>query len=968
VPVGMQGSSRRLVAALVGAVALTAVTLLTLAAGSASAATKPAAIYTEGLHFSTGTIVDPVGRQWVSDHNAGFCRLTPPTADGPGTIEHPQTASDTTTERTCLGGLLPNAAAGPDAAQAASFLDPSPEFRGSGDEVVFIPDRAAPSAEVYRAHWNADSEKFELDLDAHPEDAIAMNADPARPERTRPFWSSIGPDNNVYVVFQASGTVQRIINAASDQPTAQLVGTTSDGERAASIAVGYDAANALTAYVAEAGGITQLRNLSAPVPTVTAASATGFTVPGGPPAAIAYDRFNGHHTLYAGVANAAVLSDQGIDSVYSFDTSSAQAGAQLVADGFTSVSGMSVRPDSTLFVMDEPAIVIPGEPMGVGHMFEIGRPAARIISGPSNQPGRPADQSLTADPTPTFAFTGEFTTQCSLVRVGHAPAFTPCDPAASFFATDFDPDTPGDQPAVEGDRYRFSVRSENGATLGLVDSKVFAVDVTEPAKPSIVKPTAGQPTKATPFFVFSAEEGATFTCTFDTDAPVPCESHRNRDFTGQSGPHTLSITATDAAGNTSEPSETIAFTVDGTLPTVTIAGSQGPTTATAARWDYTSSEPRVQFGCRLDGGDFALCPSDGKAGFKEYRDLAEGEHTLEVHALDAAGNLGPTARRTIIVDTTPPVVTHNWPATTGADPAFAFSADSPATFTCTLTGPVNTGSQSCTTPKRYTGLPAGDYTFILRTLDHAGNETVHAHAFTVLGTGTGKQDLAGPAIAITAPAQGGQTKGTTDVTFSVTDPTGPVAFRCSVDGRPLPTCSSPQRLSGLAKGTHTFSVAATDGVGNDSQLTRTWTVSSSGSGGLDAAALGTQAAAAPGPQAALTTDVTVRTARAATLAARGLPITIDPPAGTRVVRVRLFRALTGGAGSGPRARGAATAHRPIITVHRATKGGQRFRYTLRQRAVRKALHRGGRFRIEVKSGRDRRHLGVASNKRFSVKR
>jgi hypothetical protein len=964
VPIALQGSSRRLAAALLGAVALIAAALLTLAAGSASAATKPAAFYTEGLHFATGTIVDPVGRQWISDHNAGFCRLTPPTADGPGTIEHPQTASDTTTPRTCLGGLLPDAAAGPDAAQAASFLDPSPEFPNSGDEVVFIPDRAAPSAEVYRAHWNPDSEKFELDLEAHPEDAIAMNADPARPDRSRPFWSSIGPDNNVYVVFQASGTVQRIINAASDQPTAQLVGTTSDGDGAASVAVGYDASNALTAYVAEATGITQLRNLSAAVPTVTAASPTQFAVPGGPPAAIAYDRFNGHRTLYAGVANAALLTDQGIDSVYSFDTSAAQASAQLVADGFTSVSGLSVRPDSTLFVMDEPAIIIPGEPIGVGHMYEIGRPVARIVGGPSNLAGRPADQAVTADPNPTFTFSGEFTTQCSLVPVGHAPAFRPCDPAAPFVASDFDPDTAGDQPAVEGDRYRFSVRSENGATLGLVDSRLFAVDVTPPAKPSIVKPTDGQTTRATPFFVFSGEDGATFACSFDSGAPVPCESNRNRDFTGQGGPHTLSITATDAAGNTSEPSDTIAFTVDGTLPTVTITGPEGPTTATAARWDFTSSEAGVRFGCRLDGGDFALCPSDGETGFKEYAALAEGEHTFEVHALDGAGNLGPTARRTVIVDTTPPVVTRNWPATTGPDPAFAFTADSPATFTCALAGPVSAGQEACTTPKRYAGLPAGDYTFTLRTVDHAGNETVLDHAFTVLATGTGDQDLTGPAIAITAPVEGGQTKGTTDVIFSVSDPTGPIAFQCSVDGQPLPICSSPQRLSGLAKGTHTFSVAATDGVGNSSRLTRTWTVSSSGSGGLDTQA----AAAAPATGvAALTTAVTVRTAQAATLATRGLPITIDPPAGTRVVRVRLFRALTGGAGS-PRARGAATAYRRVITVYRATTGGQRFRYTLRQRAVRKALRRGGRFLIEVKSGPDRRHLGATTNKRFTVKR
>jgi hypothetical protein len=107
--------------------------------------------------------------------------------------------------------------------------------------------------------------------------------------------------------------------------------------------------------------------------------------------------------------------------------------------------------------------------------------------------------------------------------------------------------------------------------------------------------------------------------------------------------------------------------------------------------------------------------------------------------------------------------------------------------------------------------------------------------------------------------------------------------------------SSPQRLSGLAKGTHTFSIAATDGVGNSSQLTRTWTVSSSDSGGLD-----TQAAGAPVTAAApLTTLLTVRTARAATLATRGRPLRIDPPVGTRVVRVCLIRGQS--TGSGPRA-------------------------------------------------------------------
>ncbi len=35
----------------------------------------------DGLHISTGALVDPVGRTWISDHNGGFCRMTEPSDD-----------------------------------------------------------------------------------------------------------------------------------------------------------------------------------------------------------------------------------------------------------------------------------------------------------------------------------------------------------------------------------------------------------------------------------------------------------------------------------------------------------------------------------------------------------------------------------------------------------------------------------------------------------------------------------------------------------------------------------------------------------------------------------------------------------------------------------------------------------------------------------------------------------------------
>ncbi len=69
------------------------------------------------------------------------------------------------------------------------------------------------------------------------------------------------------------------------------------------------------------------------------------------------------------------------------------------------------------------------------------------------------------------------------------------------------------------------------------------------------------------------------------------------------------------------------------------------------------------------------------------------------------------------------------------------------------------------------------------------------------------------------------TSSTATFTFSGSD-TGRVAgFQCSLDGAAFTPCTSPQTFSGLAPGTHTFAVRATDAAGNagDPAVYR-WTV------------------------------------------------------------------------------------------------------------------------------------------------
>src|SRR4051812_16396632 len=205
---------------------LTCCLAFTLAVAGAAFGAVGTSLYANGLHISTGSIVDPLGRIWVADHNSGLCRIIDPTPAGPGTIEHPDFDPGTpllpTSTPTCLGGLLAGAGPGADATSAPAFYDPTPASPNSGDEKVFVPDGAAPSAEVFVMQWHPDTGLFTS------EGTVTMDADPLRPARSRPLAASLGPAGFMYVGFHSSGTIQRF-DPASPAPTAELVAPTSDG-------------------------------------------------------------------------------------------------------------------------------------------------------------------------------------------------------------------------------------------------------------------------------------------------------------------------------------------------------------------------------------------------------------------------------------------------------------------------------------------------------------------------------------------------------------------------------------------------------------------------------------------------------------------------------------------------------------------------------------------------------------------
>ncbi|TLX89001.1 MAG: hypothetical protein E6K94_11240 [Thaumarchaeota archaeon] len=152
-------------------------------------------------------------------------------------------------------------------------------------------------------------------------------------------------------------------------------------------------------------------------------------------------------------------------------------------------------------------------------------------------------------------------------------------------------------------------------------------------------------------------------------------------------------------------------------------------------------------------------------------------------------------------------------------------------FVCQLTGPTPSAAANCTSPKSYTGLADGSYTFSVYAVDAAGNAdpTPATWTFTV---GVAPDTIIDSAIdgANTNIANGGTTP-TNSMTFTyhgtdANDAANTLTFTCELTG-PTPTsqfdCNSgTAQFTDLTDGSYTFSVFATDPAGNADPTPATW--------------------------------------------------------------------------------------------------------------------------------------------------
>lgn len=304
-------------------------------------------------------------------------------------------------------------------------------------------------------------------------------------------------------------------------------------------------------------------------------------------------------------------------------------------------------------------------------------------------------------------------------------------------------------------------------------------------------------------FAFTSDDpAATFECSLDSAPFTPCASPLS--LPGLSdAPHVLTVRAVDS-GNTPDPTPaTHAWTVDRTPPNGSLA--TGPSLFTSspnALFVQAAAEP-VTWHCALDGAALAPCPPD-----VVYSGLAAGPHTFTSRATDLAGNVDATP--TVFawtIDLTPPdtgFLAAPPAATTSTSASFSlWSDDPPSTFECRLDGAPFT---ACVSPVNLAGLSEGPHTFEARARDAAGNLDPSP------ATHTWRVDTTGPAVTFTtAPAA---LVNTTSASFFFEANEAPATFECSLDGAAFAGCTPLVTRTGLAAGTHTFSVRARDALGN----------------------------------------------------------------------------------------------------------------------------------------------------------
>lgn len=206
-----------------------------------------------------------------------------------------------------------------------------------------------------------------------------------------------------------------------------------------------------------------------------------------------------------------------------------------------------------------------------------------------------------------------------------------------------------------------------------------------------------------------------FTCADAGSGVASCAA--NQTLSNQDGNTSTAGTATDAAGNTSGPSNTVSANIDTIKPTISAAIVSG----TPGTGGWYVSPVTVGFTCADGGSGVATCAADQTLS-------GQGANTSTAGvATDVAGNISAASNTVSMnIDTVKPTITF-------AGNAGSYSVDQQVTITCS-TFDATSGIAASTCPGVSSpayAIGVGSHTLDASATDNAGNQHSASTAYTV---------------------------------------------------------------------------------------------------------------------------------------------------------------------------------------------------------------------------------------------
>jgi hypothetical protein len=429
------------------------------------------------------------------------------------------------------------------------------------------------------------------------------------------------------------------------------------------------------------------------------------------------------------------------------------------------------------------------------------------------------------DDTPTFTFTGTDNPG------GTGVDGFECQVDGSGWASCSSPHT---TPGLSDGPHTFEVRAvdEAGNPDATPASYTWTID-TVPPDTSLTSTPPDPDNDNTPAFSFTGSDpGGSgvdgFECQVDGSGWTSCSSPHTTPGLSD-GPHTFEVRAIDSAGNTDATPASYTWTIDtAPLDTSFISTPPDPDNDDTPTFSFTGSDSDgnglAGFECQVDGSGWYSCTSPYTTA-----SLSDGAHTVEVRAVDEAGNRDPSpVSHTWTIDTVPPDTSLTFtPPTLDTDdtPTFTFEGvddaggSGVAGFECQVDG---SGWTSCSSPHTTASLSDGSRTFEVRAVDAAGNQDASPASYTWT------IDATAPDTSLTSTPSDPDNDNTPAFSFTGDDAggSGVTGYECKLNGTGWTGCSSPYVTPGLSDGSHTFQVRAIDSAGNTdaTPASYTWTI------------------------------------------------------------------------------------------------------------------------------------------------